>query len=259
MGRTTDNEENIEGFYDGLASHYDAMTGFEKRFAAERPRFQGFVQRFGITSAVDAGCGTGFHSILLSQLGVHVIGVDLSAEMLERAEANAQAAGVNIRFMRTSFEDLAEEVDDTVNGVLCVGNSFVHLPDAEAVERSLGSFYRVLSPNGVLCLQILNYDRILAERTRIQSITASEGTTYVRFYDFEPDGLTFNILAFDQKQGSIQHQLQSVKLNPLRLDDLRVAFLRAGLKEIEAFGSMALDPFDPAGSRDLVLTARKPG
>ena len=55
----------VTQFYDNLADDYDAMTGFEKRFVHERPFFNLLMQRYGITSALDAGAGTGFHSLLL--------------------------------------------------------------------------------------------------------------------------------------------------------------------------------------------------
>jgi len=63
---------SIAKFYDLLAPDYDGMTGFADRFARETPAFQTLVRRYGIRQALDAGCGTGFHSILLSQLGVTV-------------------------------------------------------------------------------------------------------------------------------------------------------------------------------------------
>ncbi len=67
----------VASFYDWLAPDYDLMTGFEKRFAHEEPFFRILLGRQTITTAVDAGCGTGFHSLLLAQLGVSVTAVDV--------------------------------------------------------------------------------------------------------------------------------------------------------------------------------------
>jgi ubiquinone/menaquinone biosynthesis C-methylase UbiE len=50
-------------FYDELAANYDEMTGFDQRFPHECPFFRILIERSHVTSALDAGCGTGFHSI----------------------------------------------------------------------------------------------------------------------------------------------------------------------------------------------------
>jgi SAM-dependent methyltransferase len=53
----------------------------------------------GIRGAVlDAGCGTGEHTILLSGLGYDVIGIDFSPRAVEQARDNAAARGVAARF-----------------------------------------------------------------------------------------------------------------------------------------------------------------
>ena len=41
------------------------------------------------SSVLDAGCGTGGHALLLAALGHRVVGVDLAAEAIRRARANA--------------------------------------------------------------------------------------------------------------------------------------------------------------------------
>ncbi|MEK6756297.1 MAG: hypothetical protein AABZ02_09115, partial [Bacteroidota bacterium] len=67
MAATTKSEQvsmqDVAEFYDALAPDYDTMTGFEKRFVQERPFFRVLIERFGIKSALDAGCGSGFHSM----------------------------------------------------------------------------------------------------------------------------------------------------------------------------------------------------
>jgi hypothetical protein len=53
-----------EKFYDELDADYDEMTGFERRFSHERPFFRMLIERYNVSTALDAGCGTGFQSLL---------------------------------------------------------------------------------------------------------------------------------------------------------------------------------------------------
>ena len=80
----------IPAFYDRLAPDYDEMTGFGKRFVHEKPFFRPLVENLNIATALDAGCGTGFHSLLLAQLGVRVTAVDVSGGMLARLELHGR-------------------------------------------------------------------------------------------------------------------------------------------------------------------------
>src|SRR5512134_2041007 len=110
MGQTTEigaaSVETVESFYDRLAADYDAMTTFEKRFVQEEPFFKLLVQRHRIASALDAGSGTGFHSIVLARLGVAVTAVDLSSRMLEELKKHALESGLNVRTVQTGFAEL---------------------------------------------------------------------------------------------------------------------------------------------------------
>jgi len=54
---------------------------------------------------LDIGCGTGEMSLLLSQMGHCVTGIDLSENMLCVAEEKAKNKGLNIKFIKGDAED----------------------------------------------------------------------------------------------------------------------------------------------------------
>ena len=73
--------------YDEVAEWYDERLG---PFTA---RAEGVVRELlghGAGRCLDVGCGTGYHLPLLHSLGYEVTGVDISAEMLDRAKARAR-------------------------------------------------------------------------------------------------------------------------------------------------------------------------
>jgi ubiquinone/menaquinone biosynthesis C-methylase UbiE len=57
--------------------------------------------------ALDAGCGTGFLSLLLAERGHRVTGVDAAPAMLAEARAKATARRLNVRFIEADVEALS--------------------------------------------------------------------------------------------------------------------------------------------------------
>jgi len=253
----TDGSAGIASFYDELASSYDAMTAFRSRFERERPAFEQFVERHRIKSAIDAGTGTGFHAILLAQLGVDVTALDVSEEMLARARENAHAEGVTVDTRLGSFADVHRMRSTLVDGVFCLGNSFAHLSSEHEVSEALQSFHAVLNPGGIVVIQVVNFQRILASRQRIQNVREVDGRIFIRFYDFLPDAIGFNLLTIDRTGNSLPHHLSSVLLRPILAEAIIASLNRAGFENARAFGSISAEPYDPERSPDLVLMASR--
>jgi SAM-dependent methyltransferase len=252
-------ETSAAAFYDALAPDYDEMTGFQKRFEQERPSFRVLVGRFGIQTALDVGCGTGFHSALLAQLGVAVTAIDISPAMLRRAMNHAQELKLSIDFLESSIQNLTKSTSKKFNAVFVMGNTLAHLLTDEELQSALLGIASVLLPGGVLILQNLNYDRILSQSERIQGIKESSDKTFIRSYDYRPERIAFNIQIVEKKGEEITQKNQTVLLRPYRHSELVQFLLPSGFSDIESYGSISLEEFEPAKSKDLVIIARKNG
>ena len=66
---------------------------------------------------LDLGCGPGFFSALLTNLGCQVIGIDYSDKMLEEARNNARKFKANVEFQKMDVQDLAFQ-DETFDLVI---------------------------------------------------------------------------------------------------------------------------------------------
>lgn len=249
--------DSIASFYDTLAIDYDEMTEFEKRFAREKLFFQNLIRRYGIASAMDAGCGTGFHSLLLAQLGVRVVAVDISENMLHRLALHARAMSLKIKMVHSSFEDIRKNLRQKVDAVFSMGNSLPHLLSKKALRRTVKGFAASIMRSGILLVQILNYDRILASRERIQSIKEVNGKTFIRFYDYEGQRLRFNILSIRKQGSGLRHELNSVTLRPILSKELAELVNECGFGNVKLYGNISLSPYEPQKSHDLIILARR--
>jgi SAM-dependent methyltransferase len=109
----------------------------------------GVPRRHGI--ALDFGCGIGRLSRALASRYDEVIGVDVSASMLERART-AQAAFPNVRFV----ENAAPQLDFLADASVDMAYSAItlhHIP-APLQLAYVAEFLRVLAPGGVAVFQI---------------------------------------------------------------------------------------------------------
>ncbi len=249
---------DIQNFYGSLASDYDAMTNFEQRVQKEQKIFQKWVERFSINTVLDAACGTGLHAIVLSQLGVNIIGADISVEMLDEARKNAKNAGEEIRWIQSPMQQLSQKISDKFDAVFCLGNSLPHLTDEKDLKAVVKGFSERLHPDGILVLQILNYNKILNEKNRIVNIKRNEKHEFIRFYDFLEDLIRFNILRIQwEGNNPVHHQLVSTELMPYLKDQLFRVLQNKGFRDIETFGNMTFDPFLENESSNLVMVAKK--
>jgi SAM-dependent methyltransferase len=97
---------------------------------------------------LDAGCGVGYGSALLVELGgaARCVGVDIAPDAVEQARA-AHDAGGRLEF-RVGDVTALDFPDDSFDAVTCF-ETVEHI-DAAAQERFVGEAARVLRPGGVL-------------------------------------------------------------------------------------------------------------
>ncbi|OGF26732.1 hypothetical protein A2303_06395 [Candidatus Falkowbacteria bacterium RIFOXYB2_FULL_47_14] len=102
--------------------------------------------------ALDFGCGVGRLTRALSPYFRSVKGVDISPEMIGRAEKNlADLANVELAVIGPEWRAL--DSDDNFDLILS-DLTLQHLPDLRAVRYYLNLFARILRPGGVLFFQL---------------------------------------------------------------------------------------------------------
>ncbi len=93
----------------------------------------------------DLGCGPGHIARYLHEQGVHVCGIDLSAELVERARR--LTPGIEFR----QGDMMALDVPDGSWAGIAAFYSIIHIPRDDIV-RALSEMWRVLRPGGLLLL-----------------------------------------------------------------------------------------------------------
>ena len=247
-------------FYDALAADYDRFVDWEGRLSNELPFFDRLFQAHGVQRVLDVACGTGHHAIALARQGYRVVGADLSAAMVKRAQENARAAGADAAFAVAGLGEMAMLGAD-FDAAICLGNSLPHLLTAEAVAGALADLAAVLRAGGLLVIQNRNFDRVWVERERFMGPQAhrqgDREWVFVRFYDFHGETITFNMVRLLRDGGSWTQDVESTELRPIFGDDLAEALETAGFGDVAFYGGYDGSPFDPARSGDLIAVAKR--
>ena len=127
------------------ADRYDKRIGFfERRIFGAEHRAWACSRAAGKTLEVAVGTGL---NLPLYAPDVDLVGLDLSAEMLEIARRRARDLGRDVELREGDAHDLPFE-NDTFDSVVCT-YSLCNIPDP---HRALGEMKRVLRPGGKLIL-----------------------------------------------------------------------------------------------------------
>jgi len=92
---------------------------------------------------LDAGCGLGEHTILLTALDYDVLGIDYAPNAVEQARANAVSKGVAARFEVADAMNLDEAGYDTI-----VDSALFHVFGDDDRARYVASLHGAITPGG---------------------------------------------------------------------------------------------------------------
>jgi phosphoethanolamine N-methyltransferase len=100
-------------------------------------------------TVLDLGCGTGGAEFVIAGLcdSVRVVGVDVGADLIERARARAIERGLAARVTFQRIEPGPLPFADASVDVVFSKDALIHIPDKEAIAREIR---RVLRPGGAI-------------------------------------------------------------------------------------------------------------
>ncbi|MFC0861709.1 class I SAM-dependent methyltransferase [Sphaerimonospora cavernae] len=149
----------VEAYFDGRANGYRHLkwhVGYAERLVALAGLAPGM-------RVLDAATGTGLVAMAAARAvgpSGQVVGVDISAGMLQEADRLLAASGlVNVTYVKSDATVLDEFDDESFDAVLCCAG-MLYLPAGTA----LAAWHRVLKPSGLLGFSAMRAGFPLAAR-----------------------------------------------------------------------------------------------
>ena len=125
---------------------------------------------------LDLCCGAGYESMRMNNLGVNVVGVDLSKKSIELARRRNKTIEFFVKDMLVPYKDLGQ-----FDGIACIAG-LVHLPENK-LEIAIKNMYEVLKDNSYIFI-------VVKDGKKITNSIEVDGKEYAReFYCYTLDVL----------------------------------------------------------------------
>ncbi|MHB9031624.1 MAG: class I SAM-dependent methyltransferase [Anaerolineae bacterium] len=254
--------DNAQHFYDSFANEYDLFVNWPERLAVELPFLVQVLQNIQAKRVLDVAGGTGQHAMALVKAGYRVSLADISPAMLQQAQRTAEDRHLELPVELAGFGDLRRHFSEPFDVLLCLGNSIPHVLDTSSLQRTVADMASVIRPGGVLLWQLRNFAHVLAVQERFMAPqgggTLQDEWLFVRFYDFIPPRILFNMLKLRKEAGGKwRQQLEQTLLYPWVREEIEPVLLAGGWQPPSIYGNLKGEPFDKETSRDLVLVSRR--
>ena len=152
--------------YNEFAYFYDEFNG-EADYDALYSQIHAKLEAHGIHDGIvaDLGCGTGELTLMLTQAGYDMIGIDQSEEMLCVVRDKAEQLGLSGGLLLLRQDLLKLDLYGTIRGAVSTFDTFNHIPDLDKAIANAGFF---MEKGGVLLFDMntpYKHRHILAGQT----------------------------------------------------------------------------------------------
>ena len=139
--------------YGDFAYYYDLLTE-NVDYESRCEYICNLLAENGVSKGIllDLACGTGTMSMLLSDKGYDVIGVDASEDMLSVAQEKKMESGKDIMFLCQRMEEL--DLFGTINAAVCTLDSINHITDEKTVQQVFSKVSLFMEDKGMFLFDV---------------------------------------------------------------------------------------------------------
>lgn len=155
--------------YNEFAYFYDEFNG-EADYDALFRYVQAELQRNGVQDGIlaDLGCGTGDLTLMLTQAGYDVIGIDRSEEMLSVLREKAEELGLTGKLLLLRQDLLELDLYGTIRAAVSTFDTYSHIGPLDCFETAIRKAAYFMEKDGVFLFDLntpYKHQYILAGQT----------------------------------------------------------------------------------------------
>jgi len=207
---------------------------------------------------LEIACGSGRLTIPIAKNGIDILGVDLSASMLEAARAKAQAAGVQVQFIQADMRQV--NVSGPFAAVLIPGNSLLHLHSIDDLKQCLACVRDLLGAGGRLVFDISKWElqQLVRDPTQRYPVLALADPqrgemTIEETASYDSAAQVRHIVWHLSARGAPDFKVIEYRLRVIFPQELPLLLESAGFRLVERYGEFTRAPFDSSSPRQVCV------
>ncbi|EXM39668.1 methyltransferase [Ruminococcus albus SY3] len=243
--------------YGSFARYYDALQKDVPYGAiAARIRQLGLEYSSENEVVVELGCGTGRLCRELENLGLDVIGVDISADMLEEAEEQ-RTTDSDITYICQDMSEL--DLWGAADIIVCVLDGMNHLPNEEAFRRTVERASMFTCDGGLFIFDVnteYKHREVLGDNSFVYEL---DGLFCAWRNNCREDGRVDIALDFfaEKEDGSYTRETEYITEILLPRDLIERTAEEFGFEKVGIYDGLTNDPPDSTTERELYVYRRK--
>lgn len=229
-------------YYHTLYKHRndEEAAQFIERIVAELPLKTG-------AHVLDLACGKGRHSITLNKLGFNVLGVDLAANSIEKAQVFKNET------LQFSVHDMREIIaNQKFAAIFNLFTSFGYFDSINDNSKVIQAIHEMLEDEGLLIIDFMNATRVINQLV-LQEIQTIDGLTFEITRNYDGTHIFKRIQFNDQgKAFDFTERVQALKIG-----DFTQLLVNNGFEIMRTFGDFQLNDYQENDSDRLLIIAKK--
>ena len=209
------------------------------------------LQPYAPKTGLDIGCGAGWFTRAFARQGYQITGMDISPEMLDKAQANALKAGVRSEYVLGDISktklparfDFATAINDCIN----------YIPK-DRLDKAFKNVYGALKKGGVFLFDISSPRKYASKIANTVSVDERDEVTYISFNSVEGDTARMEVTLFVRRADGAFERLEETHIQYVYgVDEIKDALTRCGFTIVEVQGHLGTD----IDSADRILFVAK--
>lgn len=243
--------------YAALAEFYDRLMG-ETDYEGRASYLLQVMAYHGLSHPemlLDLACGSGNLTVVLAEMGIDMIGVDGSGDMLAKAQMKPQTFENPILYLQQDMREL--DLYGTVNGAVCGLDGLNHLLSTADIKKVLQRLRLFIEPGGLFVFdantvykhrEVLANNAFVFEEADFMCVWQNRLLPRTCEVDMQLDFFVDNGEGYDRYTDEVRERAYSVSTWKRMLQE-------CGFDLLAVYGDMTMDPPSEDEER-IVLVAQ---
>ena len=210
------------------------------------------LRGYSLTNGLDVGCGGGWFTRAFHRAGYVMTGLDVSAEMLDFAQAQAVKEGARGEYL---LGDITKFYTPTKFSFITAINDCVNYIPKSKLSAALKNMKNALQKGGVLLFDVSSPRKFYDKIANTVSVDDRDDVTYFSFNRAETDGVIMDVTLFVKRPDGTYDRLDETHRQYIYTEEeLTAALQENGFTVLEVTGHLGEDK---TTSDRLVFLAQK--